>query len=26
VRDFFETPGLPEQAQQFLKGELPWIT
>ncbi len=26
VHDFFETPGLPEQAQQFLKGELPWIT
>ncbi len=26
VRDFFERPGLPEQAQQFLKGELPWIT
>ena len=26
VRDFFEAPGLPEQAQQFLKGELPWIT
>jgi tungstate transport system ATP-binding protein len=26
VRDFFESPGLPEQARQFLKGELPWIT
>jgi tungstate transport system ATP-binding protein len=26
VREFFESAGLPEQAQQFLKGELPWIT
>jgi len=26
VREFFENPGLPEQAQQFLKGELPWTT
>ena len=26
TREFFESPDLPEQAQQFLKGELPWIT
>lgn len=26
VRNFFDSPGLPEKAQQFLKGELPWIT
>ena len=26
VHEFFDKPGLPEQAQQFLKGELPWIT
>lgn len=26
VGDFFDKPGLPEQARQFLKGELPWLT
>lgn len=26
VDRFFNDPGLPEQARQFLKGELPWIT
>jgi tungstate transport system ATP-binding protein len=26
VERFFNDPGLPEPARQFLKGELPWIT
>ena len=26
VTDFFSNPDLPERAQQFLKGELPWHT
>ena len=26
VNDFFSSPDLPERAQQFLKGELPWRT
>lgn len=26
VDEFFDSPGLPTEAQQFLRGELPWLT
>jgi hypothetical protein len=26
VDEFFDSPDLPVEARQFLKGELPWLT